>query len=40
VAAESEARLAEGFAILGRELTQVLRRPPPTPAEQEYQATH
>ena len=40
VAAEPEERLGEGFAILGRELEQMLRHPPPTPAEQEYQPMH
>jgi DNA-binding transcriptional MocR family regulator len=40
VAAEPEERLQEGFAVLGRELGEVLRRPPPTPAEQEYQSMH
>jgi len=40
VAAEPEERLREAFAILGRELGELLRRPPPTPADQEYQAMH
>jgi DNA-binding transcriptional MocR family regulator len=40
VAAEPEERLAEAFAILGRELEEVLRSPPPAPAEQEYQSMH
>jgi GntR family transcriptional regulator/MocR family aminotransferase len=40
VAAEPEDRLREAFAILGRELGELLRRPPPTPAEQEYQSMH
>ncbi len=40
VAAEPEERLDAAFAILGRELGEVLRRPPPTPAEQEYQSMH
>lgn len=40
VANEHEERLREGFAILGRELAQAVRRPPPSPAEQEYQSIH
>jgi DNA-binding transcriptional MocR family regulator len=40
VASEPEERLREAFAILGRELGELLRRPPPTAAEQEYQAIH
>ncbi len=37
---ESEARLAQGFRVLGEELAQMLRRLPLPPAEQEYQAMH
>jgi DNA-binding transcriptional MocR family regulator len=40
VAAEPEPRLREAFTIIGRELGALLRRPPPTPAEQEYQSMH
>jgi len=40
VANEPLERLREGFNILGRELEHVLRQPPPTPAEQEYQPIH
>ena len=40
VSNEPEARLAEGFKILGKELERALRQPPPTPAEQEYQPMH
>ena len=40
IANESESRLAEGFRILGTELELVLRQPPPTPQEQEYQSMH
>lgn len=40
VATESEARLKKGIALLGRELKTMLRRPPPTLLERDYQATH
>ena len=40
IANESEPRMAEGFRILGTELERVLRRPPPSPQEQEYQSIH
>lgn len=40
VASEGEERLAQGLALLGQELRQVLNEPVPTPVQQEYQATH
>lgn len=40
VASESEERIAQGLALLGQELRQVLSQPKPTLVEREYQATH
>ena len=40
VANEPEQRLREGFALLGKVLQRVLRQPPPTAQEREYQPIH
>jgi DNA-binding transcriptional MocR family regulator len=40
VGGETEERLQKGIALVGQHLKTVLRRPPPTLVEREYQATH
>lgn len=40
VAHEPEHRLREGFTLLGKVLQRVLRQPPPTAQEREYQSIH